>query len=133
MDVLDHQGQWVGYLQDIAMNPQGDIYPKATHLIIKRGSINKEYALVAWDNVAYIETDVRLKLSDNQIVFQKEVIRCEFSLKRDILDQQIVDTDNHKVERVNDIHLLRVENQIYAAHVDVGLRALVRRLTCPPP
>lgn len=129
LDILDAQGQWIGYLQDIAMNPQGDIFPKATQLIIKRGSFtSREYSSVSWEDIAYIEQDVRLKLDSSKIIFQKTPMRCDFSLKRDVLDQQIVDTDNHKVERVNDIHLLRLENQLYAAHVDVGLRALVRRL-----
>ncbi len=129
LDVLDSKGQWLGLLHDIAMNPQGDIFPKATQLIIKKGSLNtREYAVVNWENIAYIEEDVRLKPEGSDIEFQKKLIRCDFSLKRDVLDQQIVDTDNQKVERVNDIHLLRVEHQLYAAHVDVGLRALVRRL-----
>ncbi|MBI3315149.1 MAG: hypothetical protein HYZ86_04350, partial [Candidatus Omnitrophica bacterium] len=34
MDVLDSQGQWVAGVHDIAMNPQGYIYPKATELIV---------------------------------------------------------------------------------------------------
>ncbi|MBI3602370.1 MAG: magnesium transporter [Candidatus Omnitrophica bacterium] len=128
LDILDAQGEWAGTLHDIAMNPQGDIYPKATQLVIRRGLMTKEYALVPWNDLAYIENEARLKLSTPQIQFQRTPFKCDFTLRRDILDQQIVDTDNQKVERVNDIHLLRVENQLYAAHVDVGLRALVRRL-----
>jgi len=128
LDILDAQGEWAGTLHDIVMNPQGDIYPKATQLMIRRGLATKEYALVPWEELAYIEDDIRLKLNISQIQFQRTPFRCDFTLRRDILDQQIVDTDNQKVERVNDIHLLRVENQLYAAHVDVGLRALVRRL-----
>ncbi|MBF0491051.1 MAG: PRC-barrel domain-containing protein, partial [Candidatus Omnitrophica bacterium] len=128
LDIIDVQGEFVGTLHDVVMNPQGDIYPKATQLIIKRGLFIKEYALVSWEDVSYIENDARLKLNLSQIQFQSTPFKCDFTLRRDILDQQIVDTDNQKVERVNDIHLLRVDNQLYAAHVDVGLRALVRRL-----
>ncbi len=128
LDILDSQGESLGFLHDVVMNPQGDIYPKATQLIIKRGLLSKEYATVSWDEVAYIENDARLKINSSQIQFQRVPSKYDFTLRRDILDQQIVDTDNQKVERVNDIHLLRVENQLYAAHVDVGLRALVRRL-----
>ena len=128
MDILDNHGQWVGTLHDIAMNPQGDIYPKATELIIRRGFLRKEYGRVLWDELAYIEDEVRLKGSMDQLRFQTEPFKCDFTLRRDILDQQVVDTNDQRVVRVNDIHLLRVENQLYAAHVDVGLRALVRRL-----
>ncbi|MBI3315063.1 MAG: magnesium transporter [Candidatus Omnitrophica bacterium] len=128
MDVLDSQGQWVAGVHDIAMNPQGDIYPKATELIVRRGFLDKEYARVAWEDLIYIEEEVRLKMSVTRMVFTKDHPRCDFTLRRDILDQQVVDTDDQRVVRVNDIHLLRVENFIYAAHVDVSLRGLVRRL-----
>ncbi len=128
LNILNAKGEWVGTLHDIVMNPQGDIYPKAIHLVIKRGFFSKEYAVVSWEDISYIEEDARLKLNEDQIQFQKIPLKHDFTLRRDILDQQIVDTDNQKVERVNDIHLLRVENQLYAAHVDVGMRALVRRL-----
>jgi Mg/Co/Ni transporter MgtE len=44
------------------------------------------------------------------------------------LDQQVVDTYNHKVIRVNDIHLLSVDHHLMLAHVDISLRGLIRRL-----
>ncbi len=128
MDILDAKGQWVGHLHDLGLNIQGDIYPKVTDLIIRRGFGRKEYVRVAWEELAYIEEEARLKLTADQLTYQRQPIRLDFTLRRDILDQQVVDIDNQKVERVNDIHLLRVENQLYAAHVDVGLRAIVRRL-----
>ncbi len=128
MDIIDAKGNWIGALHDIAMNPQGDIYPKATGLVLRRGFYPKGYAFVAWEDISYIEDEVRLKLIDERVSFQPEAPKCDFTLRRDILDQQVVDTDDQRVVRVNDIHLLRVENQLYAAHVDVGLRALVRRL-----
>jgi len=128
MDILDSGGEYIGSLHDLAMNPHSDIYPKAAELIIRRGAWSKEYARIKWDDLAYIEDEVRLKVPGPKVAFQKEPFKCEFTLRRDILDQQVVDTDDQRVVRVNDIHLLRVENQLYAAHVDVGLRALVRRL-----
>ena len=128
MDIVDAKGEYAGALHDLVMNPQGDIYPKATDIIMRQGTIRKEYARIKWDDLAYIEDEIRLKIGADQIVFQPDIPKCDFTLRRDILDQQVVDTDDQRVVRVNDIHMLRVENQLYAAHVDVGLRALVRRL-----
>lgn len=128
MDILDAQGEYIAALHDLVMNPQGDIYPKATELIIRRGIIRKEFARIKWEDVAYIEDEVRLKITGAAVEFKREFPPYEFTLRRDILDQQVVDTDDQRVVRVNDIHMLRVENQLYAAHVDVGMRALVRRL-----
>ena len=128
LNIVDSQGQRVGRLHDIAMNPYSDIYPKASELIIRKGLNPRQYAKVNWEEITYIEEEVRLKISADQLKFSRETPKCDFTLRRDIYDQQVVDTDDQRVVRVNDIHLLRVENQVYAAHVDVGLRAIFRRL-----
>ena len=128
LNIIDSKGQRVGHLHDIAMNPYSDIYPKASELIIRRGLNPRQYAKVNWEDITYIEEEVRLKISDDRLKFSPETPKCDFTLRRDIYDQQVVDTDDQRVVRVNDIHLLRVENQVYAAHVDVGLRAIFRRL-----
>jgi CBS domain-containing protein/sporulation protein YlmC with PRC-barrel domain len=127
LDIIDAKGQWVGRLHDMAMNPASDNYPKASEFIVSRG-FPRQYAKVSWEDVAFIEDNIRLKIPGDGLVFSKESPRCDFALRRDVLDQQVVDIDDQRVVRVNDIHLLRVENQLYAAHVDVGLRALFRRL-----
>jgi CBS domain-containing protein/sporulation protein YlmC with PRC-barrel domain len=128
LDILDVQGQWVGRLHDIAMNPYSDVYPKASELILQRGSCPKEYAKVDWEDITYIEEEVRLKIPGGRLSFSKEIPKCDFTLRRDIFDQQVVDIDDQRVVRVNDIYLLCVDNQLYAAKVDVGLRGIFRRL-----
>src|SRR5438105_13581928 len=47
---------------------------------------------------------------------------------QEVLDRQIVDTDDAKVAGVNDLHLLRARGELRVAHVDVGFRGLVRRM-----
>ena len=129
LDAFDSQGQWVGNLYDIAMNPVCDNYPKAEYLILRRGdAYSRSFAKITWEDIVYIEESIRLKVPKEKIEFFRETPRFDFTLRRDIFDQQVVDIDDQRVVRVNDIHLLRVENQLYAAHVDVGLRAIIRRL-----
>jgi len=125
---VDAQGKWLGQLHDIAMSPSSDIYPKASELIIRRGSYPREYAKVNWEDIIYIAEQGRLKILSDQVQFSKEIPKCDFTLRRDIFDQQVVDIDDQRVVRVNDIYLLCVENQYYAANVDVGLRGIFRRL-----
>jgi len=125
MHVVDVQGQHAGHLHDIIMNLNTDIYPKASELVIRRG---KEYARINWDEIIYIEQEVRLKKTVDKIIFFKEMPKADFTLRRDIFDQQVVDMHDQRVVRVNDIYLLCVENQLYAANVDVGLRGIFRRL-----
>jgi Mg/Co/Ni transporter MgtE len=56
-------------------------------------------------------------------------------LERDLLDQQIIDINGHKVVRVNDVELIWEVNlngtpdvQLRIAEVEIGLRGAVRRL-----
>ena len=132
-DILGHQvrdekNRRVGYVCDIGLKMNGEIYPKAAQLIIKKGLFHRRYGSIDWEQIGFIDGVIRLKVSRGQIVFQDKRIKSDFSLCIDILDQQIVDINNRKVVRVNDIHFLKVDNHLYVAHVDVGTRGLVRRL-----
>jgi magnesium transporter len=128
MDILDSEGGRVGCLHDIAMNPYPDIYPRASELILRRGASFKEYASVKWEDIAHFETDARLKIRGDRLIFSPTAPKFDFTLRRDILDQQVVDVDDQRVVRVNDIYLLCAESQLYAANVDVGLRGIFRRM-----
>ncbi|VAX36719.1 Mg/Co/Ni transporter MgtE, CBS domain-containing [hydrothermal vent metagenome] len=127
-DVVDVDNQPMGKLCDISMMLNEEVFPRAGYLIIKNGFWNKTFAAVSMGDVQELDGTIRLRISGDKLNFQENPVRNEFSLCRDILDQQVVDTNDQKVVRVNDVHLLRVDNQIYLAHVDVGLRGLVRRL-----
>ena len=127
-EVRDERNRRVGRLCDVAMKINGEIYPKSNFLIIKRGVFLKEFAKVDWQEVKEIGEVIKLRTDRSSISFEKKKMRSDFNLCIDILDQQIVDIDNRKVVRVNDIHLLRVDNQLYLAHVDVGTRGIIRRL-----
>lgn len=128
-EILDKDNKFVGKLYDIILKPT-EVYPMSNRLIIKKGFFMPSYAIIGWDNVAECGEDiVRLKVKESEINFtglcnNKE----ELTLRRDILDQQVVDTYNHNVIRVNDVHLLRVETNLMIAHVDIGFRGIVRRL-----
>ncbi len=125
--VLDTDGKLLGSVWDISAK-FGEIYPKSDELIIKTGFLKKSYASIAWSSVASMEDDIILNLKSKNIDFNPKPKEYDFLLKRDILDQQVVDTYNHKVIRVNDLHLLKVDHELMIAHVDIGLRGLMRRL-----
>jgi len=127
-DVVDVDNQPVGKLYDISMRLNEEVFPRAESLMIKRRSWEKKFVSIPLGDIQDLGKVFKLRISTDKIVFHEKPLRYEFSLRRDILDHQIVDTNDQKVVRVNDVHLLRVDNQIYLAHVDVGLRGLVRRL-----
>ncbi len=129
MDVCDEDGNSLGKPWDISLKIKADeVYPKAEDLIISEGSLKKKYASLPWSAVSGIENNIVLRVKRSDVKFEDRPKDHEFLLRRDILDQQVVDTFNHKVRRVNDVHLLRVDHELVIAHVDIGLRGLVRRL-----
>jgi len=131
-DIIDSEGKLLGRIADISLK-LGEIYPKLDEVIIKKGFFKRSYAAVPLSNITDIEDDIRLNVKSGDVEFSPGHKEYDFLLKRDVLDQQVVDTYNHKVRRVNDIHLLRVDHELVIAHVDIGLRGLIRRLDMEKP
>ena len=127
--VLDKDENCLGELEDIIIEPLGK-YARAKELVITRGVFPKTLAAVPWPQVASISYRcIRLKQIAQEVRFSDTVDHHnDLSLRQDILDQQVVDTNNHNVIRVNDIHLLMADQDLVVAHVDIGLRGIVRRL-----
>ena len=86
--------------------------------------------IVPWSDIYSIEADpVSLKLK-KQIHEIKPIDYDddELRLKRDFLDQQIIDTENHRVVRVNDLKIVAVKDELFMVAADIGVRGLSRRL-----
>ena len=126
-DVVDSDGKVIGRVWDISAK-LGETYPKSGDIIICKGMIRKLYASIESSRISSISDVIVMDVKGFPIEFSQEAKAYDFLLKRDVLDQQVVDTYNHKVRRVNDIHLLKVDHELFVAHVDIGLRGLMRRL-----
>jgi CBS domain-containing protein/sporulation protein YlmC with PRC-barrel domain len=126
-DVLDADRKYLGRIWDVSAKTS-EVYPKSDELVIRKGFFDREYASIHFSAVSEIDEEIAVNLKSSDIKFSPTVKDYEFLLKRDILDQQVVDTHNHKVIRVNDINLLRIDHELMVAHVDIGPRGLVRRL-----
>ena len=119
---------YAGKVCDISMRLNEAVFPMAECFIVHKGVFRKQYAKIYLHSVKKVGYKIKLSIDSSKIEYSRERIRPEFSLCFDILDQQVVDMDDQKVVRVNDVHLLMVDRQLYLAHVDVGLRGLIRRL-----
>ncbi len=128
--VVDRSGSLIAEVYDIVVRPS-EVYPQSSHLIVRKGFPNRKFAIIGWEDVLEVDDDENavLKIEEDKITWrEKHNNKEELTLRRDVLDQQVVDTYNHKVIRVNDIHLLRVDNSFMIAHVDISMRGLFRRL-----
>jgi len=129
--VLDKNGEKLGEIYDIVVKPS-EVYPQSTLLVIRTGFPKHKYAVIHWPDIQEIDNkEFNLKIDKSKIIFaEKHNNKEELTLRRDILDQQVVDTYQHKVIRVNDIHLLWVDHALMVAHVDISTKGLIRRLGC---
>ena len=127
--VWDKDARQVGEIYDLVVK-SSQVYPISDALIIRKGFPNRKYALVNWQDIEKIDKDGSiLKIGSGALHFSEiHDDKKELTLRRDILDQQVVDTHNHKVIRVNDIQLLIVDHALMIAHVDIGSRGILRRL-----
>lgn len=127
--VIDKNRRPVGEIYDIVVKPS-QVYPQSDLLVIRRGFPNRQYAAVKWSDIFEMDDkETWLKIEKDKLKFyDSHNNKEELTLRRDILDQQVVDTHNHKVIRVNDIHLLFVDHALMIAHVDITTKGLIRRL-----
>jgi CBS domain-containing protein/sporulation protein YlmC with PRC-barrel domain len=133
--VVDAQGGIFGRVREFAVAPSVD----AAHIhgiVIKRASAKRgdRHALVPITHLQLTPSGV-LQLRDIANPTPMPDDESYLLLERDLLDQQIIDVDGHKVVRVNDVDLVW-ENceqdgpdlSLRIAEVEVGMRGAVRRL-----
>ncbi len=89
-----------------------------------------ERVIVPWSLVRSIENDpISITLKKNiPDITTIEYDDTELRLKRDFLDQQIVDTAEHRVVRVNDVKIVAVQSELLVVAADIGVRGLLRRI-----
>src|SRR5919201_2377673 len=128
--VVGASGERLGRVVDLLADSAG-AYPRVTALRVRSG-LRGEVKRIEWPDVeGWNERELRLRRGPEALKTMRPS-SSEIPLAQDVLDRQIVDTDDAKVERVNDLHLLRARGELRVAHVDVGFRGLVRGMGWQP-
>lgn len=124
--VLNQAGEQVGVLVDlIARVPGDEPYPPVTGLVIRVGWRRAFLDAATIDRLGH--GSVRLKTAKMDLRdYQRR--EGEVLLARDILDHQLVDTDEVQVIRAADLYLAQAGGQVRLVGVDVSLQTLLRRL-----
>jgi len=122
--VVAADGQPLGRLADLVA-VSGEPYPPVESLVVRSG---RRLSHVAWSAVESMNGTVRLLPGAVLEPVSEAPVADRLRLGQEILDRQIVDIEGAKLVRVNDLHFLETKGQLRVAHVDVGLRGLVRRL-----
>jgi magnesium transporter len=128
-ETYDDQGNFVGRVREFFIEP-ADQSNRIARFLLSRGRFQP---LVArYDQVATVAPGtIRLNCSERALeLYQPN--EGWLAVRKDLLDQQIIDTKGRKVVRVNDADLTEQRNsggvELRLTQVDVGLPGAVRRL-----
>ena len=125
--VLNQSGEEVGRLVDLVAQVHGntDPYPALTGIVVRVGRRQAFLDASAIDKVDRRSVTLRTARLDLREFHRRD---GEVLLHRDILDHQLVDTDEVQVIRAADLYLAQVGDQVRLVGVDVSLQTLLRRL-----
>ncbi len=126
LPVYDLKGRNIGTLRDAALVPLIDPVRLDRYLV----GAGPGWLSIRYDQVETITT-AGIHLKDERLTpYHSD----EYMLRmvRDLLDQQIIDTEGRKVVRVNDVTFLKEfeggGDVLHILEVDIGVRSIVRRL-----
>ena len=124
--VYDSTGEKLGTVSDLAIST-GEVFPRITSLAFK--GPGRTPFMISWRKYVedFTEDEVRLNTESYNIRFSY-LQPTEVLLARDLLDQQIVDTQGLKIVRVNDLKLSPSGSQLRLLGAEVGVRGILRGL-----
>jgi CBS domain-containing protein len=124
--VVNPAGEEVGHLVDLVARVRGgDDYPAITGIVVRIGRRQAYLDASVIDHIDRRSVTLRTARMDLREFRRRP---DEVLLARDILDHQLVDTDEVQVIRAADLYLAQVGDQVRLVGVDVSLQTLLRRL-----
>ena len=122
--MTDASGQLLGRLWDLTVTPD-EKFPAVSQLLFRR---NGETYGVAWGRVVLFNSaGISVSSSLDELASYRET-SGEILAKRDILDKQVIDVEQARLVRVNDLGLVHYKNALFLRSFDVGFRGLLRRM-----
>jgi len=126
--VYDSSGAFAGHVREVAIFPQEDPN-RISDFVVKTKEGDRLLPSRLVKTVIGSSIQVNGSAHDWTPLSSSEGMLL---LERDLLDQQIIDVSGRKVVRVNDVDLLREQQngtlKLRGGRVDIGLRGAIRRL-----
>jgi magnesium transporter len=117
-------------IADLVIYQGTEKFPKITGILLLGD--RSRVAIIPWDAVAEVSpAGIRLRVERRRLT-TRPLQPDEVLLRDNIFDSQVVDTDDIKVVRVNDIELRQIGAELRVVGADVGTRSLLRRLGLEP-
>lgn len=127
--IVDADGRSVGRLADLSIR-LGEPYPVIQQVFIRPAGQKEIFLIAAGHQVRDWPRDpVMLSARLSELRPGRREDETQILMGEALLDKQVLDVSGAKLERVNDLSLLLGrDGELILAHIDVGLRGLVRRL-----
>jgi len=125
--VVDAAGEAIGAISDVAIATR-EVFPRVTSLAFL--GPEKTPFMLSWRKFVADVDDEHVTLNVTRDALRFSYLQPdEILLARDLLNQQIVDTQGMKVVRVNDLKLSESRNQLRLLGAEVGVRGILRGLS----
>lgn len=122
--VFDEAGQKIGILKDAVVSSEVS-YPIIKAIIVDK--VDKKIINIPYNYIKNIGKETRLKTSLNDVKEYK-IKNFDIRLWEDVLDRQVVDIEDKKVRRVNDIKISYSHGYYHIMGVDIGFYGILKRL-----
>jgi magnesium transporter len=128
-NAYDNNGDFVGRVKELFIEP-ADQPSRVARVLLSRGRYRP---LVArFDQLASaVPGRINLTTDEGSLELYRPN-EAWLAVRKDLLDQQIIDTNGRKVVRINDVDISQQRTngnvELRVTHVDVGLAGAVRRL-----
>jgi magnesium transporter len=128
-ETYDSFGHYVGRVKEMFVEP-ADQPNRVAKLLLGRGQYRP--LLARYDQIGSVAPGKIKLITDESALELYQPNEAWLAIGKDLLDQQIIDTNGRKVVRVNDIDLAdqrtNGNTELRITQVDVGLPGAVRRL-----
>ena len=115
-------------LADLLVSQLDTEYPWITHLVYRRP--DRSTGVLPWDSVKAIErVNHQIRVESYEQTQDTETLGQAVWLRRDVLDALIINLQDRRVTRANDLWLEIEQKQLRLSAADTGARSILRRLT----
>ncbi len=126
--VKDNTRVSIGKVADIIISAMEKPYPLTRALVV---TISKENTAVPWDQIESLGEEAVLKSALKAIEpYDKQ--EHDISLVADVLDMQLIDGQDAKFSRINDVELVPTNGSYRVVGVEMGVHSFLRRLGAGP-
>jgi magnesium transporter len=122
--VINPNEERIGRLKDVIVSSETS-YPVIKAISVRTS--DKRIINVPWSYIEEMGMEIKLK-SNLSNLKEYELINHDIGLIEDVLDRQVVDIEDKKIRRVNDLKLSSTNDHYHVIGVDIGIHGILKRL-----